>query len=53
MKIGISTACFYPRLLEEGIERIASLGLRTIEIFFNTESEFCEPFVSELARLIR
>lgn len=53
MKIGISTACFYPRLLEEGIERIASLGLRTIEIFFNTESEFREPFVSELARLIR
>lgn len=53
MKIGISTACFYPHLLEEGMERIASLGLRTIEIFFNTESEFREPLISEIAQLIQ
>ncbi len=52
MKIGISTACFYPRPLEEAIAQIAALGLRTIEIFFNTDSEFREPYVSELARLL-
>ena len=53
MKIGISTACFYPRPLEEGIARIAALGLREIEIFFNTDSEFRPPYTTELMRLLR
>ncbi|MBS7224049.1 MAG: sugar phosphate isomerase/epimerase [Clostridiaceae bacterium] len=53
MKIGISTACFYPRPLEEGIAHIAALGLREIEIFFNTDSEFRPPYTAGLARLLR
>lgn len=53
MKIGISTACFYPHPPEEALDKIASLGLHAIEIFFNTESEFQEPFRSELARRMR
>ena len=52
MEIGISTACFYPEPLEDAVERIARLGLRTIEVFFNTESEFREPYYSELKRLV-
>lgn len=53
MKIGSSTACFYPLPLEESFAHIASLGMRTIEIFFNTESEFRAPFTGEIARLLR
>ncbi len=49
----ISTACFYPRPLEEGIAHIAALGLREIEIFFNTDSEFRPPYTAGLARLLR
>lgn len=52
MEIGISTACFYPEPLEDAVERIARLGLRTIEIFFNTESEFREPYYSELRQMV-
>ena len=48
MKIGFSTACFYPQPLEDAVERITALGLRTIEIFFNTESEFQQPFLGQL-----
>lgn len=53
MKIGISTACFYPHPPEAALDKIAALGLHTLEIFFNTESEFYEPYRSELARRIR
>lgn len=53
MKIGVSTASLYPVPLEEAIPRIAALGLRTIEVFFNTYSEFSQPFVGELEKLLR
>lgn len=33
MRLGISTACFYPQPIEETMERIAALGFRIIEIF--------------------
>lgn len=48
MRLGISTACFYPQPIEETIERIAALEFRTIEIFFNTESEYDIPFLDRL-----
>lgn len=48
MRLGISTACFYPQPIEEAVERIAALGFRTIEIFFNTESEYDIPFLHNL-----
>ena len=48
MRLGISTACFYPQPIEETIERIAALGFRTIEIFFNTESEYDISFLNHL-----
>ena len=48
MRLGISTACFYPQPIEETMERIAALGFRIIEIFFNTESEYDISFLNHL-----
>lgn len=53
MKLGISTACFYPLQVEQALDEIGALGLRTIEIFFNTESEYFEPLISDIERHVR
>lgn len=39
MKIGISTACFYPDKTENTLERIVALGFGEIEVFVNAPSE--------------
>ena len=39
MKIGISTACFYPETTERALDRIAALGVDQAEIFVNSPSE--------------
>ena len=48
MKCGISTACFYPEIVEETILKIKELEMNSIEIFINTESEFDMPYVKDL-----
>ena len=48
MRVGISTACFYPQPLEEVLPVLAGLGVHAIEIFFNTESEFAPQFYEQL-----
>ena len=53
MRIGMSTACFYPQPLEEALPIIAGLGVRAIEIFFNTESEFQPRFYESLGAQVR
>ena len=50
MQLGISTACFYPLPVEQALDEIGRLGLRAVEIFFNTESEYFEPLISEIER---
>lgn len=50
MKIGISTASFYPMLLEEGIDLAAELGYRRVELFLNAESEYSPEFCRERRR---
>lgn len=50
MKFGISTACFYPTPIEQGIECIAGLGFKHIEVFVNAQSEYREPFCREYKR---
>ncbi|KGN02006.1 AP endonuclease [Clostridium novyi A str. 4570] len=46
MEIGISTACFYPRVvLEDSIKLMKSLGFNKGEVFFNCPSEFSDEFV--------
>ena len=53
MRLGISTACFYPLPLEEAVDRIAALGFDLIEIFFNTESEYEPAFLDLLSDRLR
>jgi len=48
MEIGISTSCFYPELTELSFERLGKSGIKTIEIFFNTHSEFDSAYISKL-----
>ena len=48
MRLGISTACFYPQPIEAAVQRIADLGFQMIEIFFNTESEYDVSFLDQL-----
>jgi len=48
MDIGISTACFYPMETERALQREIDLGFRTFEIFFNSASELCKSFLSDL-----
>lgn len=50
MKIGISTASFYPMLLEEGIALAAELGYRRVELFVNADSEYEPEFCRERRR---
>ena len=53
MRIGMSTACFYPQPLEEALPIIAGLGVRAIEVFFNTESELQPRFYEMLGAQVR
>ncbi|AYF54272.1 sugar phosphate isomerase/epimerase [Clostridium botulinum C] len=50
MEIGISTACFYPKvLLEDSIKLMKKLNFDKGEIFFNCPSEFDEEFTKMLS----
>ncbi len=49
MQAGVSTSCLFPMLLEEALDHLLALGVRTVEVFLNTESERVPAF----ARLLR
>lgn len=53
MEIGASSACFYPLETEKAFERIAGLGFRHSEIFFNSPSELDSSFLNELKAISR
>ena len=48
MKIGVSSACFYPLETELALEKIGKAGIKTAEIFFNCESELKDSFIDIL-----
>lgn len=48
MRAGVSTACLYPRLLEESFYDLAVNGIDHIEIFFNTDCELRRGFIDGL-----
>lgn len=49
--LGISTACFYgDGTVEEGVDRLAKMGIRQIEIYLNTFSEYKEAYVRDLRK---
>lgn len=47
--MGVSTSCLFPELTEGALERLLSLGVKTLEVFLNSPSE-TEP---QFARLLR
>lgn len=51
MSIGVSTACFYPNLTEKSVEYLAKSGIKTIEIFFNSQSETNVRFLSKIKKI--
>ena len=53
MNFGISTACFYPELLEKSLEHARDLGYKDIEIFFNTDSEYSDSFISYINNFLK
>lgn len=53
MRLGISTACFYPQPVEEILPILAGLGVHAVEVFFNTESEFSPRFYEQLGAQAR
>lgn len=48
MIAGVSTACLYPRLLEESLYDLAVNGVNCVEIFINTDCELSKRFVGEM-----
>lgn len=48
MNIGISTASLYPLYAEQALCDIAKYGCPVAEIFFNTNSEFEQPFINKV-----
>ncbi len=48
MAIGASSACFYPLETEKALLKVAELGFKKCEIFFNSPSEIEMPFLEEL-----
>ena len=49
--IGISTSCFYPMLTEESLLTVAKLGVKTTELFFNSQSETHGSILSQLKEI--
>ncbi len=49
---GISTACLYPKLLENALYELAIRNVDLVEIFFNTHSELEKGFVNQLKSII-
>ena len=48
MKIGVSTACLYPNLIEDSLRILGESGVNNTEIFLNTMSEMQPEFINEL-----
>ena len=52
MKIGLSTGCFFPQTPVESLEKAGKLGVKYIEIFFNTDSELETEYLEKLKDII-
>ncbi|SNX54853.1 sugar phosphate isomerase/epimerase [Thermoanaerobacterium sp. RBIITD] len=49
MNVGISTASFYPEYLtEETVPLIGNMGIKTVEVFLESYSEYDEEFCKEM-----
>lgn len=52
LRAGVSTACLYPRVVEEALYDLALAGISHVEIFINTHSELRRGFIDALAQLL-
>ena len=48
IKFGASTACFYPEVTEDAVKQLANLNVKTIEIFYNSPSEYRTDFLMQI-----
>ena len=48
ISLGVSTACLYPEVTERAVDELAAAGVKTIEIFYNSPSEYRPEFLKEL-----
>lgn len=53
MKAGVSTACLYPKPLEESLYDLAVNGISYVEIFINTHSELKKSFAYGVADTLK
>ena len=53
MKIGASTACFYPLETEKALKKVTDLGFEKAEVFVNAPCEYEEKFVNELCAITK
>ena len=53
MLAGVSTACLFPKLLEESLYDLAVNGVSCVEIFINTHSELKKSFAHGMANLLK
>lgn len=51
MRIGISTASFYPLLTEEALKMVINSGVPCTEVFFNAKCELEKQFINELVKI--
>lgn len=53
MKVGVSTACFFPAETEYAVKTLIDAGERNIEIFLNSFSELEKDFLGKIKHCIR
>ncbi|MFU0799396.1 MAG: sugar phosphate isomerase/epimerase [Xylanivirga thermophila] len=53
MQIGVSTASFYPAALtEDAVELMGKMGIKNLEVFLETYSEYDENFCMDIAQVL-
>lgn len=52
MKLGASTACFYPLETEKSLKRVVEIGFERAEVFMNAPCELEMPFLRNLNSMV-
>ncbi len=51
MRLGISTACYYPLETEKALIKVGEAGAKTAEVFFNASCELEDEFIKQLIKI--
>ena len=51
MSLGVSSSCYYPLNTEQALTQLGEAGIKTTEIFFNSNYERTAPFIARLAEI--